>query len=244
MKLWQTRRHWEKFARTDPLWAVLSHADKAGNRWNIEDFFATGRATIDAELARVRARYPELRMGRALDFGCGAGRLTQALAAHFEAATGVDISEGMIALAREQNRAGARVAYVHNRRPDLRVFAGGEFDFVYSLITLQHIAPEYARGYIAEFVRVLAPGGAVLFQLPATSLTPPRPPPASLGKRLWHTLNRSVAMEPVMQMHTLPRDVVLATLRAAGADVLDVYRYDAAGAEFESYGYLARKPLG
>ncbi len=226
------------------MWAVLAHADKAGKRWEPADFFATGRATIDAEIARVRARYPELPRGRALDFGCGVGRLSQALAAHFDEVTGIDISAGMIALARQHNSAGPRVTYLHNHRPDLALVNGTQFDFVYSLITLQHIAPDYARRYIAEFVRVLAPGGAVLFQIPAASRVPPRRAPSGPTKLLWHVLNRSLAMEPVMQMHTLPRETVLATLREAGAEVLDVFRYDAAGAEFESYGYLARKPQG
>lgn len=244
MKLWQTRRHWEKFARTDPMWAVLAHEDKTGNRWKPADFFATGRTTIDAEIARVRACYPELQRGRALDFGCGIGRLSQALAVHFDEVTGIDISAGMIALAQQYNSAGPRVTYLHNHQPDLTLLGETRFDFVYSLITLQHIAPDYAQRYIGEFVRVLAPGGAVFFQIPAASRVPPRPAPSGPTKLLWHLLNRSLAMEPVMQMHTLPRETVLATLRAAGAEVLEVFRYDAAGTEFESYGYLARKPQG
>lgn len=241
MKLWQTRRHWEKFARTDPMWAVLSHGDKTGNRWDAAEFFATGRGTIEAELARVRARYPALKLGHALDFGCGVGRLTQALATQFARVTGVDISAKMIELAREHNQAGERVTYLLNTRSDLVLFRDGEFDFVYSLITLQHMAPEYALRYLREFARLLAPGGVTLFQVPAASQLPRRPPPASAAKRFWHVLNRAFAMEPVMQMHTLPRETVLATLRAAGLEVLEVFRYDAAGTDFESYGYLARK---
>lgn len=103
MQLWQTRRHWEKFARSDPMWAVLTHADKAGRRWQPEEFFATGRADVGAALALVHARYPALRHRHALDFGSGVGRLTQALGDHFERVTSVDIAENMLALARSHN---------------------------------------------------------------------------------------------------------------------------------------------
>ncbi|MEO5961236.1 MAG: methyltransferase domain-containing protein [Opitutaceae bacterium] len=243
MKLWQTRRHWEKFARTDPHWAVLTAPDKRNGRWDEAEFFATGRATIEGELARVRAIAPDLRFGHALDFGCGVGRLTQALAQHFARATGVDISTQMLALARAHNPHADRVTFVHNSRPDLSCFASGTFDFVYSLITLQHLAPAYAHGYIREFIRVLAPGGVALFQIPARSIVPPRRRFSwSPGTRLWRLANRSLAAQPIMEMHAISRDQVLATLASAGAEVLDVFRYDPDGRMLESYGYIARRP--
>ncbi len=248
MKLSQTRRHWDKMAETDPFWAVLTDPDKKGNRWQIDEFFADGKNTVEAELKGVRARYPGLRTGRALDFGCGVGRLTQALALHFERVTGVDISEKMLGLADRYNRHGDRVNYVHNSRPDLQLLAGDQFDFVYSLITLQHMEPVYARRYIAEFVRVAAPGGVILFQLPSqqprenTLLTLWLP---TLYKRLRRRLRRWLSVwflfEPVMEMHALPRAEILALLDQAGAELLNAYRYDAAGSELESWGYLARK---
>src|SRR5580698_873897 len=96
MKLWQLRRHWDALAKDDPFWAVLTQSQKQGNRWAIDEFFSTGVAEAAADVARARAVSPGLRMGRALDFGCGAGRLTQGLARHFERVTGLDISERMV----------------------------------------------------------------------------------------------------------------------------------------------------
>lgn len=248
MRLSQTKKHWEKFARTDPLWAVLTVPGTKGNRWDIEEFFRTGEVSVDAELQGVREFHPALRGGTALDFGCGVGRLSQALARHFQQVTGVDISEGMLELARRHNRHGDRVRYMLNTRSDLTQFADGQFDFVYSLITLQHMEPDYARRYIAEFVRVTAPGGAILFQLPAVRPTRKRRPftlwPDTLARRGWGAMRRWLALDPVMEMHALPRAEVEATLVAAGATVLRSYRYDAAGTELESWGYLAVKPPG
>ena len=245
MKLWQTRRHWEKFARTDPLWAVLAAPDKSGNRWDIEDFFATGRAEVAKNLADVRARCPALRLGHALDFGCGVGRLTQALAMHFEQVMGVDISARMLELARRHNRQGERVSYVHNIRPDLAAFADGTFDFVYSLITLQHIPPPATRRYLAEFVRVLKPEGAALFQRPARITIPILPRrfslwPPTVAKKLWRVVNRTAAVAPVMEMHAIPKEKVISIVRDAGGEIIDLWPHDAAGDGFESYAYLVR----
>lgn len=246
MKLWQTRLHWDKFARTDPLWAIMSSPDKTGNRWQLDEFFATGKTEIAAVLERVTALQPSLPRRRALDFGCGVGRLTQALAAHFDAVTGVDISTEMLGLARRHSRAGERVTYVHNTRPDLAGFADASFDLVCSLITLQHIPPAPARRYLAEFIRVLAPGGVAVFQLPARLAGPARPRfslwPATLARRAARALNRLTVREPYMAMHAFPRTEVEALLRAAGAEVLDVAPHVAGGDVLESLRYIARKP--
>jgi len=246
MKLWQTRRHWEKFARTDPLWAVLTAPGKEGNRWTLDEFFATGEQDVVATLAAIHARHPTLARRRALDFGCGVGRLTQALAGEFKHATGVDIAADMIALARQHNRRGDRVTYIHHTSADLSCFAAGSFDLVMSLITLQHIAPEYSRRYIAEFLRVCAPGGIVYFQAPAERLVPHKTRslslyPPSVAKRVWRLWNRCFALKPIMEMHVLPREEVLAIIRSAGGEVLAADDCAKTGQEFSSYAYLARK---
>lgn len=252
MNLRLTRRHWNQWARRDPLWAVLTAPDKSGNRWRIDEFFADGRKTVADEIAGVRAHHSALRRGSALDFGCGVGRLSQALAEHFDRVTGVDLSEEMLALARTYNRHGPRVTYVHNTRPDLRVLGEGGFDFVYSILTLQHLEPADARAYIREFVRVTAPGGVILFQIPSEGLSDPpdctllTPWPPTFLKRLkrrWHRQrNRWLAEDPLMEMHGLPRAEVEHLLAASGVRLIKAYPYGAAGSVLESWGYLACKP--
>jgi SAM-dependent methyltransferase len=103
----------------------------------------------------------------ALDFGCGLGRLTQALAEHFEHVIGVDIAPSMIRQARDLNRVGERCEYVVNDAADLRILGERRFDLITSSIVLQHIHPKYSLDYIREFVRLLEPGGLLLFDLTA-----------------------------------------------------------------------------
>jgi ubiquinone/menaquinone biosynthesis C-methylase UbiE len=102
--------------------------------------------------------------GNALDFGCGAGRLTQALAANFARAVGVDISLIMIELAEKHNSFPASSQYIASGSDSLPL-GDGTFSFVYSSIALQHIQPSVAERYIAELLRVLKPGGTLVFQV-------------------------------------------------------------------------------
>src|SRR4051794_27340086 len=111
---------WEAQARADPLWAVLSEPDKAGRRWDMSAFMATGEEHVAKTLARfadLGGTFPDHHV--VVDFGSGVGRLSQAWADRFEHVIGVDISPTMIAVARRVNRHGERVEYILNDRPDL-----------------------------------------------------------------------------------------------------------------------------
>lgn len=164
---------WDALGAEDPLWAVLSAPGTRGNRWNPQEFFATGQAEIAALFDDLATRRVALQHGRALDFGCGVGRLTQALATRFDRVDGVDIAESMVAAARRFNRHGDRCAYHVNDRADLSLFDDGVFDLIYSRITLQHIPPEFTKRYLIEFARVLSPGGVAVVHIP-DGMTPLR----------------------------------------------------------------------
>jgi ubiquinone/menaquinone biosynthesis C-methylase UbiE len=103
----------------------------------------------------------------ALDFGCGVGRMARSLASHFESYTGVDISEPMIARAREWNFDCPQCRFILNTTGDLRVFDSGSFDLIYSRFVLQHLPSRaLVESYLRDFIRILKPGGLLVFQLP------------------------------------------------------------------------------
>jgi ubiquinone/menaquinone biosynthesis C-methylase UbiE len=168
VELKQHEQDWNELAELDPYWAILTASGKRFGRWDSDEFFATGPPEVDGLMNRAaQLGHPQQRR-RALDFGCGLGRVTRALADHFEECVGVDISEGMVKGARELNENVGGVSFLVNRAADLSVFADGSFDFVYSNIVLQHVPDRRAIGsYIAEFCRVLRPGGLLIFQLPS-----------------------------------------------------------------------------
>jgi SAM-dependent methyltransferase len=234
MDLERLKRDWDALGQTDPLWAVLSIPGKEGSRWDVEEFFAWGRDEIDGVLRYLESLELEVSRRTALDFGCGVGRLTQALAVHFEAVHGVDIAPSMIGLARRYNRYPERCTYHLNDREELAIFGDGTFDLIYSNITLQHMEPRFARGYLRELLRVLAPQGVLVFQLPsrptkeALKETRPR---KRLAKLLWgmipaplrglHRRLRSPEA-PVRQLYGIPRHRVIRLLEEHGGTVIDV----------------------
>jgi SAM-dependent methyltransferase len=195
-----SRRLWDRHARRDPLWAILSEPAKKG-RWNLERFFQTGVGEIVLVLYQLRSRGITVARRMALDFGCGVGRLAQALAQHFAHVDGVDVSPAMIDLARSLNRYGERVAYHANDRPDLALFADGTFDFIVTSIVLQHIEPPIASRYLTELCRVLAHGGTLVFQVPARKRNADDPPAAA----------------PVERISNVPDEAYRAWLSVAGA---------------------------
>jgi SAM-dependent methyltransferase len=166
MNLRELRDTWDELGRKDAMWAVLTGPLEGRRSWNRDEFFQTGIDEVDAVLRRTQALGAVVRPGRALDFGCGIGRLSQALALHFSSVDGVDISAAMLEQARELNRGGTRCTFHLNDSEMLALFPDASFDFVYSSITLQHMEPRYSRVFIGEFFRVTRPGGVVVFQIP------------------------------------------------------------------------------
>jgi SAM-dependent methyltransferase len=161
----QLQQDWTRLGAEDPLWAVYVAPGTKGGKWDVDEFFALGRREVDTALARLEPFGLRPGRARALDFGCGVGRLSQALAGHFDAVTGVDIAPSMLAKARELDRSDGRCTFVLNERSDLALVEDASVDLVYSSLVLQHMPRELAAGYLREFVRVLAPGGVAVFQV-------------------------------------------------------------------------------
>jgi 2-polyprenyl-3-methyl-5-hydroxy-6-metoxy-1,4-benzoquinol methylase len=87
----ELKDNWQSLGGDDPLWAILSDPRAKGGRWSVDEFLATGQVEVDRVFTWLENHgLSSVKSGRALDFGCGAGRLTQALAKRFERCTGVD----------------------------------------------------------------------------------------------------------------------------------------------------------
>lgn len=164
MNIKDASKNWTELGEDDPMWVVLTDPTKKGNRWTPEEFFATGKTEIANVFKNLQTIGISLACRKALDFGCGVGRLTQALAERFGSVDGVDISASMIRHAEKFNRFGDRVKYHLNVRPDLSAFSAKQYDFIYSAIALQHTPPQFQKNYLADFLRLLKPGGIAYFQ--------------------------------------------------------------------------------
>jgi SAM-dependent methyltransferase len=256
MTLSDLRDSWDEWGKKDPLWVILSDPEKKDGRWDLDEFFATGPREVAALLGKVAELGVEIGRGRALDFGCGVGRVTQALCEHFDECVGVDIAPSMIDTAEQHNRFPGRCRYLVNTTGDLGLFPADHFDLVYCKLVLQHMEPALARGYVAELVRVLAAGGLLVFQAPSelvsSGMRSSGVPSRSLRERALGALARltrdddvgsggSAEHAPNVVMHGMPRSGVLDVLERRGGRPVSVEEDGLAGPAWRSYTYYVTK---
>jgi SAM-dependent methyltransferase len=241
------RQDWEDLSVLDPYWAILSDGGRRFGRWDRDAFLARGEREIDAVLDEgKRLGLPRGRED-ALDFGCGAGRLTLAMSPHFRRCLGLDVSERMIGEAREIAVGVANCDFAVHDAPDLAALRSASFDLVVSRLVLQHVPSAGAKArYIEEFIRVIRPGGLVAFQLPsqipARHRIQPRPRLYGLLRRAGVSrgrLYRQLHLHPI-RMSALASSRVVALIDTAGGRVLEVSEQKVAGGVI-SCDYLATK---
>jgi SAM-dependent methyltransferase len=222
-RLERHQRDWEDLARLDPLWAIASTPEKRFGGWDEEEFARSGERKVAALLQRLDALGLPERRGRALDFGCGVGRMTIPLANAFEEVTGVDIAPAMLEQARERAADLPRLRFVLNESDDLDAFAGETFDLVYTGLVLQHLPSRpMALRYLSELAGLVGTGGVLVAQVPIALALRPRLQP---GRRAYDTLRRigvsreflyrKLRLQP-MRLTWVPRADVERCLRAAG----------------------------
>ncbi len=167
------RQEWNERAREDPHYYVAFGRREQDD----SEFFATAADVVRAlraELKRFRPPgQPQQRGLKALEIGCGPGRLMRPLSTQFAEIHGTDVSDEMIRLAAEKLRGIPHAHVHHTERSDLSIFPDESFDFVYSYAVFQHIpSRDVVLGYLAEVRRVLKAGGILRCQingLPETS---------------------------------------------------------------------------
>ncbi len=232
------RSRWDEHGRTDAMWAVLTDPNKSGGRWEAKDFYADGRAEIQRLMTRLDGLGVADQRERALDFGCGVGRLTNALAEHYKRVDGVDISAEMVKRAAKLTPNRERCTFHVNVAADLGSFPDDTFDLVHCSIVLQHVGPELCRSYIAEFARIVKPGGVVHFQLPV------KPVRGLIGFALQVLPQALLNRLRRMSMHGVSETRVHALLYSRGLKVVATDPDESAGHRWISRRYTAVKPAG
>jgi ubiquinone/menaquinone biosynthesis C-methylase UbiE len=227
------RSDWDDLAERDALWAILTDASKAGGRWNLAEFLATGDAEVETALGHLeRSRIQLDCSGAALDFGCGVGRLTVPLAKRFASCVGIDISSHMIEKAEAMNR-NANCRFIASSSSTLPL-PDSAFAFIYSNIVLQHIPAEYAVEYLREFVRVLAPGGVLVFGVQDSYLATDIGSAVARIRQVLQLRSRFKRMfgkgESEMQMHFLSENEIRGAL--GSAEIVDIQFTNTAARDF------------
>jgi len=250
MSISKQRRDWDDLANLDTLWAILSHKNKKFGKWDLNEFFSTGETEINEIIKIVgELNYP-LAWNMVLDFGCGVGRLSRALAKNFQGCYGVDISEIMITKAKELNHSILNLKFILNNKNDLKIFENNYFNLIYTNLVLQHLPhKKMIKSYLMEFMRVLKNDGLLIFQLPHyypiahRILIPVRRlvyvllTSAGFNKKfLFEKLN----LHP-MRLNFIPEEQVIAFLKVNHSKVLKVQVNSNGGILNESRTYFVTK---
>ncbi|MFD6893765.1 class I SAM-dependent methyltransferase [Rhodococcus sp. NPDC060086] len=121
------------------------------------DLFGTIGSTHPCDQALVRS-WADTLTGRVLDAGCGPGQWTDFLARCGSAASGIDLVPEFVDRARSEY---PQLSFELGRFEKLNA-ATGSLGGVLSWYSLIHHAPADIRMPLAEFARVIRPGGALL----------------------------------------------------------------------------------
>lgn len=175
------REEWDARARENARYYV----NTATENWTDGEFFASGEQTVAGEILTDMTNVcqgKDPREMRVLEIGCGAGRVTRALARLFGEVHAVDVSGEMVERARAALD-GFPNAFVYlNNGKDLAVLPEKPFDFAFSSIVFQHIpSREIVESYVSEVSRLLRPGALFKFQVQGDATLETQPDDTWLG---------------------------------------------------------------
>jgi SAM-dependent methyltransferase len=180
-QLKKMQRDWDERARENARYYVAT----AKSDWTDDEFFQSGERTVAEEISTDMINIcqgKDPRQMRVLEIGCGAGRVTRALAGIFGEVHGVDVSGEMITRAKQALADRPNAFVYQNNGKDLSVVPGGSYDFAFSTIVFQHIpSREVIYSYVQEVNRLLRPGALFKFQVQGDSSMQTLPDDTWLG---------------------------------------------------------------
>lgn len=180
-QLEKMRKDWDERAKENARYYV----NTATENWSDDQFFASGERTVAEEILTDMGNICQGKTPvemRVLEIGCGAGRVTRALARLFGQVHAVDVSGEMVRLATEAVAGFPGAKVYQNNGKDLSVIPELPFDFAFSTIVFQHIpSREIIENYVREVSRLLRPGALFKFQLQGDSTMITAPDDTWLG---------------------------------------------------------------
>ena len=180
-QLEKMREEWDARARENARYYV----NTATENWTDSEFFASGEETVAGEILTDMTNVcqgKDPKEMRVLEIGCGAGRVTRALARLFGEVHAVDVSGEMVLRAREALKDFPRAFVYQNNGKDLAVVPEKPFDFAFSSIVFQPIpSREIVESYVGEVSRLLLPGALFKFQVQGDATLETQPDDTWLG---------------------------------------------------------------
>ncbi len=210
LNLRDTDEDWREIGATEPFWGVLTAPQFRRENLNpaaLAEFYASGAGHMRDLAATYAGLTGEpFHAHAALDFGCGTGRLSEAMTAYADEVTAYDISPGMLEAARTHSA--GKVVYTDE-------LPGGPFNWINSYIVFQHIPP--ARGYelLAMLLARLAPRGYASLHFNIYRAPEHRP-----------VLPSATPLSPVRRLIRRLRGIMVPNVPGPPAGTVMMYDYD------------------
>lgn len=155
------RDFWNRAAEENPHWYISSYGKYGAGR-NLDEFWASGMA-IWSDIKRETGFAPNSK-DVVVEIGCGIGRLTRAIAPEVGRVIALDISENMLAIARQAKLPNAE--FIEASGFSLPTIPAESVDFALGYCVFQHLPSLAALGsYLTEMRRVTKTGGMIAFTL-------------------------------------------------------------------------------
>ena len=230
---------WNNYGNTETYWSVLTdknYLNRNRTQKQLNTFYETGKSEIlciENTLRRCGV-WKELNKKDCMEYGCGVGRMTIHLSNLFQHVTGMDISDGHLNLAKQKlselNIKNVNLKKIKNLE-DLKHLP--KYDFIYSVIVLQHNPPPVIAAIIEAFFLLLKTNGIVMFQVPVQK----RGYKFIVDDHL-NQMNQNKTME----MHIIPQPIVLEIARRCNCFLLEVHNNGWTGSdEFISQSFVFKK---
>lgn len=240
-----TDKAWEKWGTQDPYFGVLADEkfSNANIKVNRDEFFRSGQEFVDHILQRYELHFGSLPRSRALDHGCGVGRVTLPLAQQFTEVVALDVSPSMLAEAQANAADSVKAQFV--LADDMLSNAPGNFDFVNSLMVLQHIPVRRGLPIFLRLVDKVRPGGGFHLHF---SFRTDQPSSRLLywasanvpGVKILQNIQWKRPWDaPAMQMNNYPMNRIFAELAARG--ICDFLMFTQPHAKFVTCSLLGKR---
>lgn len=137
------------------------------------EFFETGREHVDFVFRKLETAFGPLeKPAKALDYGCGVGRVLIPLAERCESVVGVDISPRMLDESRKNLSAAGLDSFELRSAEEFLDDDDAEFDLIHSFIVLQHVEPQIGYRIIEKMLESLRAGGVGMIHVTHTDNAP------------------------------------------------------------------------
>ena len=206
---------WRQFGKKDPFYGVLSDEQFRSGKMTPEvraRFYATGEQHVET----IFEGFADWRPARALDFGCGVGRLVVPFASRCDEVVGVDVSPDALREARSacEQQGITNVAFSET------IDGLGQFDLIHSTIVLQHIPTKDGYLLFDAMVESLNAGGRGVIQITVGASPAVRMFYFALRfstvASAWNRLRRRPSDYPTMQMNAYSLRRILMILHRRG----------------------------